>query len=716
MNRGRELVWRQPIRVTLDAHDGPQGPIVETLRCDSDFLNLHAAGTPEQLNASATFDLNRLADQLGGFVDLGSLRLAGGGWAQLNWQQSETNGFQADGELQARDFELAFADRSSWTKESLTLTLAATGQTDFTSDTRIDTAALKLHAGAEQLEARLTQPVLDLGDGGIWPVEVRSSGELARLSARLAPWVPLGDLRVAGSYELAAEATGSKTAIHVSRARLTVGELRVDTSNWRVREPRAELVVSGGWDHDRRRMELASATLTGDGLSAQADKVVCTFPPEGSPELTGSVAYRGSLDRLERWTGDDAEPSAWHLLGQFSGKAELRHSAGMTTALVETTIADLIATHQSGRQFHEAQIQLSGRGAYDAQSRSIHLEEASLGCGTLGLETAGRIALADGQTNLELAGRLDYDMDKISQLLRLSAGDTVRISGRGSSPVSYRGPLTPEAAQADGGFGWTEAELYGFLVGPAEVRARLSGGTLQIEPLDVNLSEGRLRLASQVRLAPEPMELYVERGRVAEQVRINPRMCAGALQYIAPVLAGIATAEGRFSIELDRCRIPLSDPAQGKLVGRMIIHSAQIGPGPLIQELAVLLGRASPGELRRESVISFRLANGRVHHRDLELVFPDLTIRTHGSVGLDQSMAIIAEMPIPPKWRGGHELVGSALRDQTIRVPIGGTLTKPKIDRKVLESLSQQFLENAARNVLEDGLNRGLQQLFGPPE
>jgi len=716
VNRGRQLVWRQPIRVTLDAHDGPRGPIVETLRCDSDFLNLHASGAPEQLTASATFDLNRLADQLGGFVDLGSLRLAGGGWAQLNWQQSQTNDFQADGELQARDFELAFADQPSWTKESLTLTLAATGRTDFTSDTRIDTAALKLQAGPERLEAGLTQPVLDLQNGGHWPVEIHSSGELARLSARIAPWVPLGEWNLAGAYELTAEATGSKTAIHVRRAQLTVGELQVEGPNWNVREPRAELIVSGGWDHDRGRLELASATLSGAGLSAQADNVVCTFSPEGSPDLTGSVAYRGSLDKLEQWTRKSAQPPPWHLLGQFSGKAELHHSAGMTAARIETTIADLIATHQSGRQFHEAHIQLSGRGAYDAQGQSIHLEQAALRCGTLGLDTAGRIALTDGQTNLELAGQLDYDMEKISELLRLSAGEGIRVSGAGSSPVSYRGSLAPEAAQADGGLAWTEAELYGFLVGPGELRARLSGGMLQIQPLDADLSEGRLRLASQVRLAPEPMELYVEPGRVAEQVRINPRMCAGALQYIAPVLAGIATAEGRFSIELDACRIPLADPDQGELAGRMTIHSAQIGPGPLIEELAVLLGRASPGELGRESVISFQMVDGRVHHRGLELVFPDLTIRTRGSVGLDQSLAIIAEMPIPPKWRGGHEMVDSALGDQTIRVPIGGTLTKPKIDRKRLKALSRRFLEDTTRNVLEDGLNRGLQHLFGPPQ
>ena len=51
----------------------------------------------------------------------------------------------------------------------------------------------------------------------------------------------------------------------------------------------------------------------------------------------------------------------------------------------------------------------------------------------------------------------------------------------------------------------------------------------------------------------------------------------------APPLAGVATAEGTFSIELDECRIPLDAPERGDLTGRMTVHAVSIGPGPLIR-------------------------------------------------------------------------------------------------------------------------------------
>ena len=87
-----------------------------------------------------------------------------------------------------------------------------------------------------------------------------------------------------------------------------------------------------------------------------------------------------------------------------------------------------------------------------------------------------------------------------------------------------------------------------------------------------------------------------------------------------------------------------------------------------------------------------------------------------GWVGLDKSLGLMAEMPIPPKWLSAHGVLDAALRNQTIQVPITGTLQRPIPDRDVLAQLSRRFLRNAARNLLEDGLNQGFDRLFGPRE
>jgi hypothetical protein len=139
-----------------------------------------------------------------------------------------------------------------------------------------------------------------------------------------------------------------------------------------------------------------------------------------------------------------------------------------------------------------------------------------------------------------------------------------------------------------------------------------------------------------------------------------------------------------------------------------------VGTGPLTHALSVFLGSEVPAKLRPDSVVQFRMVGGRVYHQGLELIFPDLTIRTSGSVGFDESLAILAEMPVPTKWLQQNPVAADAMRGQVLRVPIGGTLSKPQIDQKVLADLTQQFVQKAAQNVIQGEVKSQLDRLFGP--
>ena len=82
-------------------------------------------------------------------------------------------------------------------------------------------------------------------------------------------------------------------------------------------------------------------------------------------------------------------------------------------------------------------------------------------------------------------------------------------------------------------------------------------------------------------------------------------------------------------------------------------------------------------------------------------------------MGLDQSLALVAEVPIRDEWIGGDRLL-SGLRGQTLRIPITGTLGQPRVDRSSLEQLSQQLIGGAAQRLLQDELQNQLQKLLQP--
>ncbi len=711
---GRRIAWQQPILAVLDAHEGPRGAAIDSLRCESDFLKLHAAGEADQLAASISFSLRRLAEQLGQFVDLGDLQLAGEGSGSLNWKRTPKEQFHADAGLQVNDFQLTAAERKPWRERSVAVSLSAEGRTGPGKNTRLDAAELTVETATDRLSAALTGTVADLSDGGSWPVRLGASGELGNWPARLAPWLGTDDWRLDGRYDLQIEATVSGGAVELRLLKLESEPLLAASKTFNADEPRLRASAAGSWDRGERRLRIDRANFDCATIAGGATDLLVALPESGNVEMAGAIRFQAFLHRLKQWFSDPAKPSSWGLAGKLKGTARFRHSRGVVRGSTEAEVIDLAVADSSGRKVREPLVKLSAAGDYDGRSKVLQLGKFELTSRALAVGAAGHVKPVEGGNEAQIDGQIRYDLAWLARLLGPYLGPGVHVVGRGQSPIRYRGPLTPADGSAAAGIKWDRANIYGFQVGPGALNAKMADGQVRIEPLDLAVSRGRMHVDPRVRLTPSPIELTLSAGPLVERVQIDPAMCASMLKYIAPVLADVTSAQGSFSIVLDGCRVPLADPKKSDLAGRLVIHSVRIGPGPLVRELAVLLGRSAPARLRRESAVAFQMKNGRVYHDNLELIFPDLTIRTHGSVGLDQTLDLVAEMPVPPKWLAAGTLASKALADQVIRIPLKGTLSKPRLDRREMERLNRQFIKKAAGNLLEDELKKQLDRLLDP--
>jgi hypothetical protein len=220
-------------------------------------------------------------------------------------------------------------------------------------------------------------------------------------------------------------------------------------------------------------------------------------------------------------------------------------------------------------------------------------------------------------------------------------------------------------------------------------------------------------------------ELLVEHGVVIDHCRISPGMCNDVLLLAAPILSKVTYAKGEFSIDLDDWRVPLERPETGKLGGRLSLHSVAVGPGSFVHQLAEKLRVAPVVELARESVVTFELVEGRIHHRDLEFSLPPLRVRTQGSVGFDDSLDMLAEIRVELP----EELISALpsarqLTAKTLQIPIKGTLSKPRIDvaamgdtdlALVIDSLQKFGLHLARRNHPPATGENGAEEAGKPP-
>ncbi len=590
VDNGRQFAWQKPIAVTLDAHDTALGPVVDSLKCESEFLKIHVAGTPEDLAASLSFDLKRLADQLGQFVELGNVQLAGEGWGNVNWKRNDQEQFDADAELQLHNLQVVLPASQPWREENLLVYCTAKGKTDGTANTRLDAAAVNVKAGEDRLTAQLLQPVADLKQGGVWPVRVLMQGQLQSWTARLATFLPLSDWRLAGTVEMDVQATGSKEGVNIGQAKINASQFVLASEYINMEEPKVEISAAGSWNQQQSRLQLAPAALSIASLTLEADNFLMAMPQNGPFQLSGAIKYQGDLGRISQWFVDRKKPPTWNLAGQLAGNAVFKQSAGQVQYETAAEINNLAVADSSGGAFREQVVRVSAKGNYETKSGVLRLEQAQVASSIIAVSALGQLATLQDQSQANIEGQISYDLDRLCGLLRPYLGQNINFSGRGSGPASWRGPLSLGGARANTAIKWDEAYLYGFRIGSAEVKPTLADGVVQIEPMELSVSQGKVFLAPKVRLAAQPMDFTLPAGPLAQRVQIDPHMCSALLKYIAPVLAEVTSVQGAFSIELDGCRLPLNDPAKGELAGRFIIHSIEVGPGPLIRELAILLG------------------------------------------------------------------------------------------------------------------------------
>jgi hypothetical protein len=231
------------------------------------------------------------------------------------------------------------------------------------------------------------------------------------------------------------------------------------------------------------------------------------------------------------------------------------------------------------------------------------------------------------------------------------------------------------------------------------------------------LNQGQLEMSPRLRL--NPLELAFDRGANLQHAKLTPALCDELLSYITPALSR-STVNGEVSMTVDPAsRVPLMATEKMEGGGRVTLHSVQIQGGPLIRVLATLTRNKSAVALQKEAVVNFRVTHGRVYHDKLELYFPDMMIRTSGSVGFDGTLDLIADMTFPPQWLPNVPWK-DALAKQPIRIPIHGTLSQPAINEQEFQRLLGDMVRNTAKDAgggtirkeLEKDIDKALQNLF----
>lgn len=776
---GKTFAWTKPLTATADFHYAAEGPVIDQLVCRADFLDVVANGTLTEGSASVRGQLARLKDEIGHFIDLGTLKLEGQLDGDLRWQQASPGQVEASGRIQLSGFHFDLQDPAAkpWTERQLVIDMAAAAQTAEGRIIRIPSASLRLQSDADQLTVKLRQPVEQPSADAAWPLTAKIAGRLETWLPRLQPVWDAAGWSLSGNIDLDATATVRPDQVAVETLKLQLAQLHAQDAGQRIviDENAVRLETAGNWERQASRIAATDTVLTSSTVAFRAQQVVLQLPgsADGAPQAasaSGQLSYRADLGRLSDCFPPTGAGGSSRVGGSVTGVVRASHQADATSldwtadiqSLVYSTSGSVanavvrpVSTAAAWRDvWREPSLRLAGRKRYDGGRDLLQIENLTAATQTLKLAVAGSVAQLSTDAVADVKGTLDYDLADVTRQLQATWGP-VKLTGRQQGQFSLNGPLrnpTVAASSAAGGLsgtalaipqplvppqlaatfdcGWQSADAYGMRVGGGELRGVLSDCVLRIDPLDLPVSDGRVKAAPRLDLHAQPVRLILDRGPLIENVLISPEMCQSWLKYVAPLLADATRAEGRFSVTLDGASVPLPDSQRGVLGGEVLIHSARVGPGPLAQQFLGIAQQVKtmidgrPASLGSQSEtwlnvpkqqVKFDVREGRVHHQGLTVTAGDLVIRTTGSVGFDQTLALVAEVPVQDAWVANKRLLES-LKGTTLQLPIRGTLSQPQVDSRTLSDLNRQIMQNAAGRVLEDELGRGLQRLFGPQQ
>ena len=412
----------------------------------------------------------------------------------------------------------------------------------------------------------------------------------------------------------------------------------------------------------------------------------------------------------------------------------------------------------------EPKLKWSGEGVLDTAKMALRNVKSRIDGDGVGVELSGSAEELTSRCLLALDGQIGYDLPRLTMRLRELLGPSLRLEGRDVRKFAIRGPVLnpdvrttpvstgqagrsnlagpaagaasgeslawlPQALAAEAGLNWSAASFYGLPIGPGELRGRLADRVLLVDPLDIPVAEGRVRMAPRIHFDQAEPLMVAEKGLVLENIRFSPELCAAWMKYVLPIVADVAEVQGQFSVELAQpAVVPLERPVDGALQGVMTVHGVQVGPSPVTRELINLaqtlknyIAKTEGGEPASnrlwlqvaEQSIPFHWQQRRVHHERLVFSVRDMAVITGGSVGADQSLNLIAEIPVRDEWLRNNQ-AAVALKGQSLRIPIGGTLSRPAVDRQAFTASLKRMVTDSAGKLLEQGLNRGINQFLMP--
>ena len=421
----------------------------------------------------------------------------------------------------------------------------------------------------------------------------------------------------------------------------------------------------------------------------------------------------GDLAALDGYLAARAKQPAKGWTGPWSATFKATPSArGETTFDGQLAAADLVG---------QGPVTLAARGSYVPATARLDLAAADLT--TKYAKVSSRLTLDKVTSSRDLAwsGTIDPRWDVIGPILAHAVEPGARVDAK-PRPFHLAGSLAGESVDiilphlaGEFGLDIASATAFGVTTGPMPVVLKVAGGKMAFDPIATTVNGGPTLIQSALKLdADHGLWFRLDESRV-DGAAINDAVSSSVLAFVAPVLSRATEVSGKLTVVIgpDGAEFPLTANGTTRVQGIIAFNDVVCRPGPLANQVFAITGQAAP-KLAFAEPVRFAILDGRVQQSGLSIPLGGGSqVDFAGSVGFDKTLQVKATVPITAAMVGRDADLAKLLGGVKINIPIGGTLTRPAIDRRGLQDATRDAIRTVAGRGLKDQAGKLIERVAG---
>lgn len=469
--------------------------------------------------------------------------------------------------------------------------------------------------------------------------------------------------------------------------------------------------------YDRQNLKLSVRDLQLRSAPADLDIKELVVDDLKHPLHSWRAELQGRADTAALpglFSGNSAGMKGVRIFGQSRFSLSADQQQGKPAVSLDVDIPACRLEKDGKKIFDGEAVRLSARVTGLLAEGDLKIDALDFGSPPVSLQAAGALHRTGGP-RLVLEGEQKVDFARVGVLVAAFTGKNLEMRGSRREHFSLDTSLAKEGLETTSLITAFQADTLVWSGVEAERIAlplRLEDGVLNSGMHGV-LNGGRLDVDGTYAINAKPPHITLPPGaRILSGVGLDRALTKAVLEKIHPLFGLLASPKGTIDARMDEFYWPVA--AGGSESARFTtvfdVGKIELESRGVLKEVLALVKLADQPLTLKESEIVCIGKQGRISCTPLHILVADSVMTISGSVGMDQSIDYLLEVPVTEKLVGreGFRVLSGA----TIRVPLRGTFNEPDVNAKLVSAAIADLARQAAGKAVKKEVEKLLPDLL----